>query len=48
MIGKLVLQENTLHNKIFQKAAELRTKTTEHWRQLLYEANVTDFEFIKN
>ena len=30
MIGKLVLQENTLHNKIFQKAVELKTKTIEH------------------
>ena len=48
MIGKLVLQDNTLHNKIFLKAKELKTKTSEYWKQLLYEMNVTDFEFIKD
>ena len=48
MIGKLVLQENTLHNKIFQKAVEVKTKTTEYQKKLLYQVNVTEFELIKN
>ena len=48
MIGKLALQDNTLHNKIFWKAVELRTKTTEYWKELLYKANVTNFEYIKD
>ena len=30
MIGKLALQENTLHNNIFRKAIEIGTKTTEY------------------
>ena len=47
MIGKLALQENTLHNSIFRKAIELNTKTTEYWKGLLYEMNVTDFDHIK-
>ena len=47
MIGKLTLQENTYHNKIFLKAFELNTPTIKHWRTLLYEINATDFEYIK-
>ena len=47
MIGKLTLQENTYHNKIFQKAIELNTNTIKHWKTLLYEVNITDFEYIK-
>ena len=48
MIGKLALQENTLHNKIFWKAVELKTKTIEYWKDLLYKVNVTNFEYIKD
>ena len=48
MIGKLVLSEGTLHNKIFKKAVEVRTKTTEYWKRLLYQVNVTEFELIRN
>ena len=47
MIGKLTLQENIYHNKIFLKAIELNTPTIKYWRTLLYEINVTDFEYIK-
>ena len=47
MIGKLALQENTFHNIIFRKAIEVNTKTIEHWKQLLYEVNVTEFDHIK-
>ena len=48
MIGKLALQENTLHNKIFKKAVEIGTKTTEYWKEKLYKANVTDFVHIRD
>ena len=47
MIGKIALQDNTLHNHIFRKAIELRTKTVEYWKELLYSMNVTDFEHIR-
>ena len=48
MIGKLALQENTFHNCIFRKAIEINTKTIEYWKSLLYEMNVTDFNYIKD
>ena len=32
MIGKTVLDENTLHNEIFKKASELQTTTIRYWR----------------
>ena len=48
MIGKLALQEGTLHNKIFWQAVNLGTKTTEYWKKLLYQVNVTEFEQIRN
>ena len=46
MIGKLVLQDHTLHNKILWKAVELQTETTNYWKQLLYKVNVTEFNLI--
>ena len=30
MIGKIALQEDTLHHKIFQKAVECQTKTIKY------------------
>ena len=47
-IGKLALQENTLHNKIFKKAVENATETTKYWKKLLLIVNVTDFNFIRD
>ena len=47
MIGKLALSEGTLHNKIFKKAVEVKTKTMEYWKRLLFQVNVTEFELIK-
>ena len=48
MIGKLALQEGTLHNKIFWQAVNNETKTIKYWKKLLIEVNVTSFEQIKN
>ena len=48
MIGKLALSEGTLHNKIFKKAVEMKTKTTEYWKRLLYQVHVTEFDLIQN
>ena len=36
MIGKTVLQEGTLHNKIFKEAVQVQTKTIKYWKKLLY------------
>ena len=46
MIGKVVLQEHTLHNIILWKAIEHNTPTIQYWRDLLLRVNVTDFQHI--
>ena len=46
MIGKIALQNATLHNIIFRKAVEHRTPTIRYWKELLLRVNVTDFHHI--
>ena len=47
LIGKVVTEEGTLHNKIFKIAKELKTNTIKYWEKVLWEFNGLSFEKIK-